>query len=105
MKRTDADKAKERALYDSKPGLGEMDDYPYGLCVHLDHDAIEKLGLTDVDMDAADPVMIVAEGIITEDSIRLAGGKKRRSINIQIRKLSLTQEKPQDSAEQVLYGK
>lgn len=105
LKRTAADKKAEAELYDSKPAVSTMDDYPYGLCLHLDAATLEKLGITETDFDAGNSVGIVAEAMITEDAARQVNGKVKRSISLQITKLSLSQAAEKVDLADTLYGK
>ena len=75
VKRTEADKTKEREEWD-KPSAANMDDYPYGLTLYLDDRTLEKLGLSEADFDTGEPVMVCASGVISEDAMRSVGGVK-----------------------------
>jgi len=104
VKRTAEDKKKEREAWD-KPSTETMDDYPYGLCLHLDAETLEKLGITETDFDAGNSVGIVAEAMITEDAARSVNGKVKRSISLQITKLSVSQAAASVDLSETLYGK
>ena len=103
MKRTEADKKAEAERWKGD-STAQMEDYPYGLSIHLDDAAIEKLGLTDADIDAGKPVSLAAECVITSESINTVGGTRRRSMTLQLQKIGLTQEQERKSALTVLYG-
>lgn len=103
MKRTAAEKKAEREQWD-KPATDNMDDYPYGLTVRLDHAAMEKLGMVDTDFDAGEAVTLCAECFVSEDSVNTVGGKKRRSMTLQLRKIALSQGEATDVVG-ALYGK
>lgn len=102
IKRTEADRKAEQAKWDSVPS--EQDDYPYGLSLHLDSETLAKMGLTDADFDAGQPVMVTIEGFISEDSIRSVNGEPRRSMTIQTRKIAIDQEKESTDISAALYG-
>lgn len=104
IKRTDDDKKREREQWD-KPSTETMDDYPYGLSLHLDADTLEKLGITETDFDAGNSVGIVASAMITEDSARQVNGKVKRSLSLQITKLMVSQEAESINLTEELYGK
>lgn len=104
VKRTKADKEAERKRWEGESVVGEMDDYPYGLTIHLDDQTMEKLGLTGADFDTGEPVAIVAEGVITEDRINTVNGKTRRSMSIQLRKMAVSQEGEREDVATTLYG-
>lgn len=101
VKRTEADKKREREQWD-KPMMADMEDYPYGLQIQLDNETIVKLGLGDI--DTADEVDIVACGVIVSDNINTVGGKTRRSMTIQLQKLAISQEEESESLVKTLYG-
>jgi hypothetical protein len=103
VKRTEADKKAERDKWD-KPATSSMEDYPYGLTLHLDNETIGKLGLSDADFDAGQPVAVIASGMIVSESLNSVGGKKMRSMSIQLQKMSVHQEAQKVSAVDALYG-
>lgn len=103
VKRTKADKKAESDRWKGD-SVEEMDDYPYGLTVNLDDDTMGKLGLTDKDFDTGEPVMLMAEAVITEDRINTINGKTRRSMAIQLRKIAITQGDEKADVSTTLYG-
>lgn len=103
VKRTKADKKAERERWEGDSTEG-MEDYPYGLTVHIDDETMEKLGLAGADFDTGQPVMLVSEAIITEDRINTINGKTRRSMSIQLRKLAISQGDAQPDMATTLYG-
>lgn len=46
MKRTAADKRGDKMI--NSPVEATAPDYPYGLCIHLDKDELDKLGIKDL---------------------------------------------------------
>jgi len=104
VKRTKADKKAEQDRWKDGGTVENMDDYPYGLTIHLDDDVLEKLGLTNADFDTGQPVMLTSEAIITEDRINTVNGKTRRSMSIQLRKIAISQEQDKDDMATTLYG-
>lgn len=103
VKRTKADKKAESDRWKGD-AVEEMDDYPYGLTVNLDDDTMSKLGLTDKDFDTGEPVMLMAEAVITEDRINTINGKTRRSMAIQLRKIAISQGEGKADVSTTLYG-
>lgn len=103
MARTEEDKRKEKEEW-SEPSTANMDDYPWGLSIHLDNAAVEKLGLTDKDFDAGQPVSLQAVCMITEDSVRTVNGVKKRSYTLQIQELGIEQAAASTDAVGALYG-
>lgn len=102
VKRTEADKKAEREKWEGSPISG--DDYPYGLCLHLDNETIAKLGLTEADFDTGQPVAVIGSGMITSESINSINGKKHRSMTIQLQKLNVHQEAQKVAVTDTLYG-
>lgn len=105
LKRTEADKKKERASYEESPYLGESEDYSYGLSIRLDEDAITKLGIDTSAMGSESVVIVCAEGVVTEESSNTYNGKTRRSMTIQLRKVSVEPQGDEEDAAKILYGK
>lgn len=103
VKRTAEDKKKEKERW-SGDSVATMEDYPYGLQLHLDDDTIDKLGLSDADFDAGQPVAIIASGMISSENLSLVAGKRRHSMTIQIQKLNVHQEAQKVALADTLYG-
>ncbi len=101
IKRTDADKKAEEKRWEEP---SEREDYPYGLSIHIDEEAMAKLGLSEKDFDTGQPVKVMAEGFISNDSITRTGGKSRRSMSIQFTKLCVDQESEGTSISEAMYG-
>lgn len=81
--------------------------YPWGLSLHLDDDCLKKLGIEKLP-DAGDELQLQA--VVKVESVEqsdMAGGKKRRSMRLQITKCALGEEKPNaaDQAKVIFDGK
>lgn len=88
LKRTKAEmKARNSPKEMTGPYAG--DEYGYGLCITLDKDALEKLGVTPSDFDVGDEVTIEAKGVIR--SLRSSKGSSYNdsSVEIQFTKLGV----------------
>lgn len=60
MKRTAADRAKETAERMSTSPMDAIEpDYPWGLCVHLEKDQLDKLGMSVLPKLGAEMVMTI----------------------------------------------
>lgn len=99
--RTAADKKKEQEAY-KENSVDDMPDYPYGLEIRLNSETLEKLKLGD--LDAADGVMVMARGMVTEDSVTTINGKKRQHMVIQLQKIAITPADAENTAASTLYG-
>lgn len=75
----------------SAPIPSEAADYPYGLCISLDHDDLEKLDLDD-NVEAGDMVHLVAFAKVTSVSKRDIGGKTECRVELQIQSLAVEDE-------------
>lgn len=88
-KLVDLKRTKQEREKHSKPEPYKGEDYPYGLTVHLDHDALEKLGIKNLPK-AGGKVMLHAHAHVksTEDRNE-DGGKRRRSMSLELRKMAI----------------
>lgn len=103
MKQSKSEKRKDMGISPAtKPG------YPYGLELRLGHEELKKLGLDISKFKAGEPVAIAAQGSIT--NIRSSDSErdgKNNSIEIQLKKVSLSKGKAEKKASKIdaiLYG-
>ncbi len=102
VKRTKEDKKAESERWENPDA---RDDYPWGLSISVNEETMEKLGLTDKDFDAGQPVMIHAEGFISEDRVNVFNGKKQRSMSIQFKKMAVEQDgEKSETISAAMYG-
>lgn len=91
MKLADMKMSKKQAKESNMPAMtssGKMDEYPWGLKISLDNDALKKLEHV-TGYNVGDEVQIMAVGSIVDKSAReTQDGKEDRSISIQIKKLA-----------------
>ncbi len=73
--------AEEKAEESGK--MPDMPDYPYGLCICLNDDDLEKLDLAD-DMEAGDTITFMATAKVTSVSAREIGGEVEKRVELQI---------------------
>jgi hypothetical protein len=84
---------------------GDEPRYPYGLCLHLGNDEIEKLKLTQVP-DIGTEVMIMAKAFVKSTSAYETQSEgKSRSVELQITDLELGPVQQKPDAATVMYGK
>lgn len=100
------DPAEREARY-KESTLVEGPRYPYGLCLHLDDEVMEKLGLKELPA-VGKPVMVHAMADVTsvsENEYTTEGGKteKRQSVSLQITDLALMRAEDMDDASEKLY--
>jgi hypothetical protein len=88
MKRTKADKVAEKKHYDTLGGGGE-NDYHHGLSVHLDHEALNKLGITNMPKPG-DKFQVNAHAHVkSSEEEHRDGGEPRRRMVLELRKMEL----------------
>jgi len=82
----------------------EEEKYPYGLRIHLDSNSIENLAMKELPK-VGDSIMVFGKATISGvHESESMGGKKNRSVDIQITDLALESEKSKKSPEEVIYG-
>lgn len=86
----------------SKPSEGPA--YPYGLCLHLDDEAMKKLAMKELPKVGKQVlVYALADVVSVRESESLVGGNSQ-SVELQITDLSiLPPPKKEDSTEETLY--
>lgn len=99
MARTPEEKA-EQMHRDSFPTpVSEMQDYPYGLCVTLTEEDLEKLDLDD-DCEIGDMIDLRAFARVTSVNKNQVGGKDRCRVELQIEELSVENEATEEPGEE-----
>lgn len=93
MKLTPADQKEEVAAPAPPP-------YPYGLCLRLDGDELDKLGIKDLPA-VGDEFHIQAVGCVTSISEMNSADSESRHVEIQIQMMGLSNEGPADGDESV----
>jgi hypothetical protein len=86
MKRSKKER-KESGINTCNPYEG--DAYGYGLCINLDKDALEKLGLKPSSFDVGDTVTITARGSIKALRQDKSNSYSSSNVEIQIEKLAI----------------
>lgn len=96
-----------------EPGIVPISDmerdngpkYPYGLEICLSEDSLKALGISELPKVGAK--MLIA-GIVEVSSVSQfeeQGGKKDRSMRLQITDLELAEDKPKKPSKEILYDK
>lgn len=93
MKKTKADKAKEKKRYD-KPMSPGGDEYPYGLHLRLDHDSLKKLGMKTLPKVGDKLHMHGHAHVIEVSEDHRDGEGPRRNVSVQLRKMALGAKEP-----------
>lgn len=76
--------------------------YPYGLCITLDNESIEKLGITDMPKVGSTMMIKSIADITATSEHKQDGGKVERSITLQITDMAISGQE-EKSTEQKFY--
>ncbi len=91
MKRTAKDKREDKL--EQAPVEAMAPDYPWGLCIHLDKDELEKLGIDATKLKVGTEVAIAAKAKVTRVSQSAAdgyaGSEDQVSVDYQITDLQI----------------
>lgn len=98
MRKTPADKAEEVMEMTSAPSPDMIADYPYGLCLCLTHEELEKLDL-DTDVEVGDMIDLRAFAKVTSVSKRDVGGQEDIRVELQITNLAVESEDTEEPGE------
>jgi len=99
LSKTEQDKMAAPQTADDQPR------YPWGLSLTLDDETLEKLGFGDELPDVGAMKDLVARAKVTSVSSNdVDGGKKRRSVSLQITELACSYDGDKKSHADVLYG-
>lgn len=96
---------KQKAETEEKPGEIEMDEpkYPYGLCINLDKEQLDKLGITSLPQVGSE-MTIMAKAYVKSTSAYETQGGKDMSIGLQITDMEIGAAKTQSDQATMLYG-
>lgn len=95
--------AEERKESYPTPATVESNQYPWGLCITLDNETIQKLGIKGLPAVESTMMLHARVEVKTTNSSDEAGGEKRRSMSLQITDMGLEEENKKETAD-ALYG-
>lgn len=90
------DEQRERDMYPQP--VSEMSDYPYGLCISLDDEILEKLDL-DGDCEVGDVIDLRVFAKVTSVNKRQVNGDDECRIELQITELAVENETTEEPGE------
>lgn len=80
----------------------EQSKYPYGLCIHLDDDTLQKLGITTPPPAGASMLLQAQVMVTSTGSEVMLGGEVEGRLTLQITDMELSM--PAKAASNVLWG-
>lgn len=101
MARTKAEKKAAEDRYKAMPSSGE--DYPYGLCLTLGKDELEKLGVDELP-NVGDEISLDVVVKVTRVSASASETDDQKSVELQVTKMAVEMPDDDTPAER-LYGK
>lgn len=102
MERTEAERKAAEERWDAEAERGP--DYPYGLCLNLGSDEMEKLGIEDLPAVGTEMNLTAVVKVTSVSSYDSEGDGGSKSVSLQITQMGLDAGKG-ESAAQKLYGK
>ncbi|HVB17297.1 MAG TPA: hypothetical protein VNF04_12230 [Stellaceae bacterium] len=90
LKRTPEEKAE--VVIESMPTPASVNDYPYGLCISLDEDSLEKIDIDDGDVEIGDMLHGFFMAEVTAVRKEQIDGKASCRVELQITHLGVEDE-------------
>lgn len=99
MALVDLKRSKAEKKRDEMPGKIGGDDYPYGLRVNLDHESLQKLGIDKLPAVGEKLHLHAHAHVVSAEERSTEGGKKHRSVGLELRKMQIGQNEGHDAAQ------
>jgi hypothetical protein len=98
--------SREEAQEVSQPEMKDAPEYPYGLCIDLDDDALEKLGITTLPKVGSEMLINAKVVVKSVSSYDTQGGESEARASLQITDMEIasTQTERNNGAATLLYG-
>jgi hypothetical protein len=105
MAMADMKMSKSETIAYSEVAEKESDEpqYPYGLCIHLEQDQLDKLGIKELPEVGAKMMLHANAYVKTVSEYSTQSGQDRR-VELQITQLEISEGEAKDAA-QIMYGK
>jgi len=104
LARSPKEKVADAERYESGPGPEEMDDYHYGLTLHLTFAELQKLGFADGRLESGMKVSFTGMGEITATESERVNGMSKRSARLQVQQLGIEPVEDKKSPASLIYG-
>lgn len=96
LKKTPEEKQEEISL----PNVNMISDYPYGLCLHIDKDTLDKLGFDLEDLGINDMIHFHAMAVVTSKSMSANQISDGGCVELQITHMSAESEDEENEEEE-----
>jgi hypothetical protein len=103
MKRTKAEKKDSESKYNTPCSPGG-DDYPYGLSVRLGSEELKKLGISSLPQVGEQLELCATAYVKSASENQRDGGKKERSVELELRQMSLEPTADATDHESLMHG-
>lgn len=94
----------EEAREMTQPTADDAPRYPYGLCICLDDDALEKLGLTQLPAVGTAMTLTARVEVSSTSAYQTRGGESEARLELQITDMELGTAPASANAVNTLYG-
>lgn len=82
----------------------DMEDYPYGLCIHLSTSELRKLGFARGQLNPGDKVNLSGTGMITQASAEMVNSLESHTATLQIQSLGVEKQEEAEKPSDTIYG-
>lgn len=98
--------SREEAKEISQPSMMDAPEYPYGLCLDLDDDALEKLGITVLPKVGTEMLINAKVVVKSVSSYDTQGGEAEARVSLQVTDMEIAsnQTERNNGAATLLYG-
>ena len=104
MAQVDMKMSREEAQEQYAPVTSDAPEYPYGLRISLDDDALEKLGLTQLPAVGTKMQLSATVEVCSTSAYSTQEGEAETSVSLQITAMELGTAQQSSSAASLLYG-
>jgi hypothetical protein len=96
--------SKEESREYSQPVEMDEPEYPYGLCIHLHDDSLEKLGITSLPKVGSEMTITAKVFVKSTSAYNTQKGESEMSMDLQITDMEISPAQSSSSQASMLYG-
>lgn len=104
MAQVDMTMSAEEAKEQTEPSVSDAPQYPWGLRLSLDDDALEKLGITTMPAVGTKMQLSATVEVCSTSAYSTQEGESEASVSLQITAMELSSGKTSSDAASLLYG-